>query len=532
MKINIVLLIALSYTQFIQGQQFVNGILKVRINSEDAKPILNKTSGQHTKNARLDNVLNKFDTYKFIKAYPGTNDEYLKKIYIIRHNSDNKQFKSELSKLIKEGIVDNISEIPMPIPTYEPSDNLWDSTGLRSLWHLRNIQADKAWDITKGSSSVKIAIIDSDFDLNHPDLKYKISPNFDLYDSVPHGSSGLSGSFTHGTIVASFAAAHTDGGGDLASAGFNCMMQGYTWGGGLQKAHYASLNQNVNVISISFFTYCSIAQMLEYHQDTAEVRKVIKEIIDHGTVIVASAANGPCHCGGGEVYPFSKFFDNRIIKVSGTYDDNKFARTVTLDERGTRNLTTCGVNVHIGDQYVQTHSYYSSVDICAPGHNVTFAAVTGTNVPYPYYCCGDGTSYATPIVAGVVGLMLSANPCLTVVQVKDILKRTCDPILDANIAPYIGKVGAGRINAYKAVKEAATTYIQNTTLWAPTTKDRTFVDIGSDVTNLYTTGTVKVGPNSSLTINAREVTIKNDFEVPLGSTLTINTSPTYNQGCP
>jgi serine protease AprX len=69
----------------------------------------------------------------------------------------------------------------------------------------------------------------------------------------------------------------------------------------------------------------------------------------------------------------------------------------------------------------------------------------------PYYTTGDGTSFSAPQVAGVVALMLEANPNLTPAQVRDILQRTATPLPSY----YMYEVGAGMLNAQAAVLEAA-----------------------------------------------------------------------------
>ena len=69
----------------------------------------------------------------------------------------------------------------------------------------------------------------------------------------------------------------------------------------------------------------------------------------------------------------------------------------------------------------------------------------------PFYTIMSGTSMATPHVAGIVALMLEANPNLTPAQVRDILRRTA-----TNMTGRLGwEAGAGHINAYTAVAEAA-----------------------------------------------------------------------------
>lgn len=69
----------------------------------------------------------------------------------------------------------------------------------------------------------------------------------------------------------------------------------------------------------------------------------------------------------------------------------------------------------------------------------------------PFYSHMSGTSMATPHVAGIVALMLEANPNLSPLQVKDILERTA-----TNMAGRLSwEAGAGHVNAYAAVAEAA-----------------------------------------------------------------------------
>jgi serine protease AprX len=69
----------------------------------------------------------------------------------------------------------------------------------------------------------------------------------------------------------------------------------------------------------------------------------------------------------------------------------------------------------------------------------------------PYYTTGNGTSFSAPQVAGVIALMLEANPNLTPAQVRDILQRTATPLPPY----YMYEVGAGMLNAQAAVLEAA-----------------------------------------------------------------------------
>src|SRR5690606_24533649 len=66
-----------------------------------------------------------------------------------------------------------------------------------------------------------------------------------------------------------------------------------------------------------------------------------------------------------------------------------------------------------------------------------------------------GTSIGAPLVSGLAALILSVNPNLTALQVKEIIEETTDDIYNIpENAAYIGKLGTGRINAYRAVMRA------------------------------------------------------------------------------
>jgi len=86
----------------------------------------------------------------------------------------------------------------------------------------------------------------------------------------------------------------------------------------------------------------------------------------------------------------------------------------------------------------------SDVEIAAPGVNVLSTKRGGGYVAF------SGTSMATPHVAGIIALMLEANPNLTPAQVKDILKRTA-----TNMTGRLAwEAGAGHVNTYEAVSAA------------------------------------------------------------------------------
>ena len=148
-------------------------------------------------------------------------------------------------------------------------------------------------------------------------------------------------------------------------------------------------------------------------------------------------------------------------------------------------------------------TYGPWIDISAPAEDVattsTFCTIGGCNSYYGltatedhgYDPFADGTSLASPQVAGAVALMLSVNPNLTPAAIKAKLKASVDPINYQDYPGLVGKAGTGALNFYKAL----TTYgdvpdaVADTT-WADT---------------LYVGGDIHTPSGKSLTLAAGTV---------------------------
>lgn len=470
----------------------------------------------------IDDAMIKFEANQFEQVFPASKIERLKKIYKVKFNGNRDSFIDELqnsksiTRVIKRPIENQVA-------VYEPNDYMWylptqqDPNGW--LWHLKRIQAAQAWDITHGSANVKIASIDTWFDVNHPDLTNKISPKYDPYDNTAYNSSCTPNG--HGTVVASFIAAETDGGGQLASIGFNCMLICYqAWDGSyIERAHHASLTMDVDVITSSAGGWTCTSSIDD------DERIALQEILDNGTIVVMPAGNGPtgtnCNYGGRDHpwKPLSPDYDERVIIVSSTGIDDK--HYYFNPDRVINGVTT---------PREETHSHYPEVDICAPGYRTMGATCTTTwdsnsnsclTNTWPYSGWSTGTSFATPIVAGVCGLMKSINPCITPSEAQSIIKSTADPVFDENL--YSGLLGAGRVNAFNAVKMAGTRKYINTTLSGTQLSSAGF---GFNLTN------VTIGNSSNIALTARkEVNINGTFEVPLGSTFEVIMNSTAQNNC-
>lgn len=446
------------------SQNLSEGKIWVTISDESLKPI----DGQIlTANNSFNQLLNTYNVTYYQPAFRNAKSKILKNTFELQFTGNTTEFYSQIETNFGKSFSFIKLHYEYPdVESYDPVDYMWQLTLQNPdswLWHLKKIQADLAWDITKGDPNVTVAIIDADIDKDHPDLQTELLLDYDPYTNVEFTCNTYD---THGTTVSSFVSAETTetgniANGQLASVGFNTKFIFYQAhyidpSVYLQKAHHASLVMGADVITSSAGGWrCSV------NTDPIE-EAVVKEILDNGTVIVMPAGNGEggTHCDPDNDgihepwYPLHPIYDERIIIVTGT------------DINDNHNTGTPG-NEH-------SHSHFSDVDLCAPGWGTMGAVPTDCNTnTWPYYSPCNGTSFATPIVAGVCALLKSINKNLTPGEIQHILKTTTDPVTDGD--DYIGLIGTGRVNAFKAVNEVVncTPYVVETNeTW---NDDRTFI---------------------------------------------------------
>jgi len=138
--------------------------------------------------------------------------------------------------------------------------------------------------------------------------------------------------------------------------------------------------------------------------------------------------------------------------------------------------------------------------------------VAGENNDYYW---ANGTSIATPFVSGTIALMLSVNPNLTPAQIENIIKATADPIADASSFP--GQLGAGRLNAYAAVRASCSTLVINFINQPPVTANKTIENSCGDITiqNVTITNGATLILKAGGDINVENVTVTNNAKLIL-----------------
>ena len=312
-------------------------------------------------------------------------------------------------------------------------------------WALTKINALQAWDITTGSNTVTVAIVDNAVSTTHEDLVDNIwvnpdeTPNNFLDDDLngftddvkgwdvadndndpnPPASATTGSPFVHGTHCAGIASATTNNGIGIASIGFGINIIGVKCsqdassdqGNSLPYAYdgvFYAMRADANIISMSWGGSSGLFITGENLINTAH---------SLGIVLVAAAGNNNNSTAH---YPSAY---NNVISVGAT------------DQ---------------ADQKASFSNFGPTVDVMAPGVSI-YSTLSGTNNAYGSL---SGTSMACPMVAGLAGLILSENSNLSPANVESALKNGCENI-DLQNPSYVGQIGSGRINAFHSLQSTS-----------------------------------------------------------------------------
>jgi len=304
---------------------------------------------------------------------------------------------------------------------YTPNDPQIGSQG-----HLNQISAYTGWNISKGDTNVVIGIVDTGFDIDHPDLQDNVKYNYnDPINGVDDDGDGYTdnfrgwdvgeddnnpqnGSSDHGVHVSGCAAPSTDNGIGVAGPGFNCRLLPVkiTDAGGILTKGYEGItyaaDHGANIINCSWGSNFGGS----FGQD----------VIDYATINKDALVLGGAGNDGNEDLFFPASFEY-VISVAW------------MNSNDTKNSFS---------------NFGYAIDVCAPGSNIFSTGDGGI------YYNSSGTSMASPIAAGCAAMVKAQYPFLTALQVGEQLKAACDDIYPVNGA-YLEKLGSGRVNLFTAL---------------------------------------------------------------------------------
>jgi subtilisin family serine protease len=410
---------------------------------------------------------------------------------------------TELERLIRQGrwfesveenrriSVDEVADI-----AFEPNDDSLDRQ-----WHHRYIGSFAAWDLTTGSPSVRIGILDTGLDYDHPEFEGQLAINsaedlngngtFEPWFST-ETRNGLTGDFdgidqdqngfaddvigydftdqtrnvpggdylfedpdplddnNHGTLVAGVIGAKANnsyGGAGLAHGCRMVVLRAFAADGtaeddDIARAIVYGANNGLDVLNFSFGDVVPSNIVLA----------AIEYAAAQGVVMVASAGNGT---GDLPHYPSSH---TGVISVSATTAD-----------------------LSNGQEFLwPLSSYGPTVDMAAPGSQIFTTQIRDTSLSgqVEAFRVTQGTSFSAPLVASAAALVLSYRGNRSPDQIRGILASSADDVSESGWDHF---TGAGRLNVWRALQTVGNPQVA---LTSP------LHDTGSAQDTVYITGTV------------------------------------------
>lgn len=276
-------------------------------------------------------------------------------------------------------------------------------------WGLQTIQAPDGWNLTHGVPKVKIAILDTGIDKNHPDLASKVEKWVNFSNS--NTSDDLYG---HGTHVAGIAAAKTNNKLGMAGLGWESRLLSVkvlndNGGGYLSRVADGikwAADNGAKVINLSLGT--------SKRPWGSTLENAVKYAWKKGVVLACAAGNN-----GSQSRSYPAYYKN-CLAIAAT---------------------------DLNDQKPSWSSYGSWVDIAAPGDKIfsTFPNHS-SKMGVKNYGYASGTSMATPHVAGLAALLFGSDETLINSQVRELIEENADHI--SGTGRYWQN---GRINVYQSV---------------------------------------------------------------------------------
>lgn len=325
---------------------------------------------------------------------------------------------------------------------------LFNDTYFAAQWHTSNvgkyngtsgadINAGAGWILTTGSNNIVVAVLDTGIQADHPEFIGRLVPGYDFVNDDPNPEAD----HAHGIYVSAILAANANNNFGMAGIDHHARImplkvldnEAYGSTSDLAAAIRFAANNGADVISMSLIGY----------KKRKSLTRAIKYARRQGVIMVACAGNdgvGTADSSYKWAYP-------------GAYP-----QTISV-----------GLTNH-RDERVSYSSTGPSLDVVAPGFLVPTAVYKGDPAPMnptpepngfgDYITNFEGCSASTPVVAGIVSLMLSIDPNLTYGKIRRILRNTADDQVGPILEDTPGRddfFGWGRVNMGKSLHKVLST---------------------------------------------------------------------------
>ncbi len=329
-------------------------------------------------------------------------------------------------KLAEVNSIQSVSEVPGSAASNDPVTS-------RYSWSLDLIRTFGAWNHTRGSDTVVVAVVDSGVGLDgsmHPDLEGQILPGWDFVDD-DEDSTDVTGGKYHGTHVAGTIAARANNG--MGVAGIAPLVRvlpvrvlgasgagsswdvatGIRWAAGLEVSGVPSNPNPARIINLS----------LGSPNPSVLIEDAIADATEAGVLVIAAAGNAQTSVD----YP-AAFSDVLAVSAVGPMAELAWYS-----------------------------NYGNQVELTAPGgsgdypDNEVWSTTYSRADASPTYEGWPGTSMACPHVSAVAALCLSVNPDLSPAQLRSVLQSTA---VDLGTGGRDNDYGFGLVDAQAAVERS------------------------------------------------------------------------------
>jgi hypothetical protein len=271
-------------------------------------------------------------------------------------------------------------------------------------WGLEKMMVPEAWNVTTGSPSVIVAILDTGVDAHHPDLIHRTVNGYDFVhrqEGIPEDDHG------HGT-----------------------QMAGIIAGEGQNGTGITGVNWNGRVMPVKVLDASGVGTV-------ADVAEGLIYATEHGAQVINMSFGG---------YGYSEMLNDAIqyahqrnvVLVAGAGNDNTDSPAYPAAYPNVLAVTATGPE----DQKWPGANFGNHVSLAAPGIGILTTASNGG------YLFGTGTSHAAAMVSGVAALLKAKDAGYSNAQIEKLLQANAD---DLGAKGRDATFGAGRVNALRAI---------------------------------------------------------------------------------
>jgi photosystem II stability/assembly factor-like uncharacterized protein len=334
-----------------------------------------------------------------------------------------------------------------------PDDPLYSSS---QSGYFGLMNAPPGWTLGKGDSNVVIADVDGGTYWLHPDLlpNVAINPAEDLnhngkFDPGPPPGGDEDGIDQDGDGFADDVAGWNFANGTNDPRGLPATPQNGAHGTATASHFGAVTNNGLGMAGSSW--NCRILPI------NASSSTTDRQIIFGYEGIAYAARRGArvINCSWGRSGAYSLFEQDMIdaatqagaLVVASAGNDNLDNDVVSAYPASYRGVLAVGATGSTSDKKALFSNYGVSIPVYAPGENIVSAFADGT-----YGNGGSGTSYSSPLVAGLAGILASTHPAWSPAQIAAQIRMTADPV-DAVNPALGGHLGEGRVNFGRALTE-------------------------------------------------------------------------------